>query len=361
MCCISSLNSSSVYVVLLNWNGYEDTCRCITSLLESDCYVNIVVVDNKSTERDIDQVLDVFPGVYYIKNDFNAGFSAGNNIGIKFALAKNADYIFILNNDTTVNNDCISKLVEFMETNEKAIAASPLVLNGNESDLIWYGGGDFKWTRGGAISYRLNVDVNNASLPIYEKVGFISGCAMFIRAKAIRNAEWFDENFFMYVEDVDFSIRLNKIGEIYFVSKAIILHYAHSTLRKKANTEFGGAPLECCQDKNNVIVRSCPAEDISHFRELLAFLDFNNTQQGDHREFRNPASHLNRNLNFFIENVLRGYFYLLAKHKPSLKDKVGFYIYFYLRWIKRSILFLLKGKFYSSFIILKIITNSFRK
>lgn len=300
------MHNPKVHVVLLNWNGHEDTYRCLSSLKYSSYPVKVIVVDNCSTERDIEQVALDFPEIKLIQSTENGGFSKGNNLGILAALADGADYVYILNNDTVVTDETISLLVQFLESHEDAVAASPLVLYGDEPDLIWYGGGAFSWIRGGARSSRFNAAVSGVVINGPEEVGFISGCSMFIRSDALRKTGGFDEEFFMYVEDVDLSLRLTHVGKLYFVPSAIIFHFAHSTAKK---------------DSRNI--------------------------------FRNPSSYLNPNLNFYLHHVLSGYYYLLNKHKPHIISKVGFIVYFNLRWIKNALSYLYRGRVDSFLLVIK--------
>jgi GT2 family glycosyltransferase len=300
------LNIPKVYVILLNWNGYKDTSRCLKSLRKSLCPVNIIVVDNLSTERDIEQILSDFPEVEFIQSNENGGFAKGNNIGIKSALSSGADYIYILNNDTLVEEESISILFQFMESHVDVVAASPFILYGDDPELIWYGGGDFVWAKGGARSTRLNKKIDYKEEYLPEKSKFISGCAMFIRASVLEKIGGFDENYFMYVEDIELAYRLSQAGEMYFIPDAKVFHYAHSTAKKNAENYF---------------------MDVS--------------------------SHLNPQLNFFLKNVLNGYFYFLQKHRPKIINYISFILYFYLKWLKMSIVYMLKGRADSSVVILK--------
>jgi len=301
-------DESRVFVVLLNWNGYSDTQRCISSLMQSRYAVNVIVVDNDSLERDIESVPVDYPGVRLIQSQDNGGFSKGNNQGIRAALEAGADYIFILNNDTVVESDAIGKLAHFMDGHDDVVAASPLILYGDDRDLIWYGGGDFIWAKGGARSSRFNMALTEVGFSEPERVGFISGCAMFVRASAIRQVQGFDEAFFMYVEDVDLSLQLSALGKMYLEPAAKIYHYAHSTARKGAS-----------------------------------------------KAFRNPASADNPNLIFYLRHVLSGYFYLVAKHEPGIVARSRFYLYFYLKWLKHALLYLLRGRLDAFLLVLRIL------
>jgi GT2 family glycosyltransferase len=103
-----------VYVIVLNWNGWRDTTRCLTSL-RSSSYPNlhVVVVDNGSTDGSPEHLAPVLeaPWGELVQAGRNLGFTGGANLGLRLALERGASYAFLLNNDATVAPDCITKLV----------------------------------------------------------------------------------------------------------------------------------------------------------------------------------------------------------------------------------------------------------
>ena len=109
-------NQARVYIVLLNWNGWQDTLECVRSLERME-YRNwhAVIVDNGSTDDSVARLKGACPDVTVVETDKNLGFAAGNNVGIRYALKNEADYVFVLNNDTTILPDTISAFVQFAE------------------------------------------------------------------------------------------------------------------------------------------------------------------------------------------------------------------------------------------------------
>ena len=123
-----SSTESLVIIILLNWNSLEDTLRCIDSIFKSTYpHFEIIVVDNGSDVNPEDTLDAAYPGVQVIRNSENRGFTGGNNQGIRLALEKNADYIWLLNNDTTVSPDTLRELVRAAETFPEAGLLSPVV------------------------------------------------------------------------------------------------------------------------------------------------------------------------------------------------------------------------------------------
>jgi GT2 family glycosyltransferase len=122
-------NIPKIFIIILNYNGKETIKKCLDSVFYSD-YSNfeVVVVDNDSKDGSFELAKSLYSKFHFIKNTKNSGFSAGNNVGIRFALEKMADYVFLLNNDAVLEKNTLSKLVEASEK-ETAGIFSPLIYN----------------------------------------------------------------------------------------------------------------------------------------------------------------------------------------------------------------------------------------
>jgi GT2 family glycosyltransferase len=227
-----------VFIVVLNWNQEKLTMECIESLqklkLEKSHHVEIVVVDNGSGE-----ILSFRPSmanVKLIKNNKNLGFAGGNNVGIKFALDNFADYILILNNDTIVDSNLIAELLKPMDDKRVAITSPKIYFaKGYEfhkekytknqlGKVIWYAGGKIDWRN----VYGENIGVDEVDKNQYDKeeeIDFATGACFLVSAKALKEVGLFDEKYFMYMEDMDLSLRLKKNGwMIIYEPKAKLWH-----------------------------------------------------------------------------------------------------------------------------------------
>lgn len=189
-----------VFVIILNYNGKDVIERCIASVLESD-YPNleIVVVDNNSTDGSLEFIKRKFSKVNFIKNSRNIGFAAGNNVGIRFAIERMADYVFVLNNDAWIKKDTISKLVSFSLKNNNLGIISPVIRDSNGG--VWFKKGKIDWLKMRAIHVDTGRDTE-----------YITGCAMLIKKEVFSKIGLFDEDYFLYYEDADLSIRANRAG-----------------------------------------------------------------------------------------------------------------------------------------------------
>lgn len=216
-----------VFIVIVNWNGLKDTRECLISLIKLDYEnFNVVLVDNASNNDELSILFKEFPFIIPIRNKINVGFTGGTNIGIKYSLEKKADYVLILNNDTIVQQSFLTKLVFFMEKNEKYVAISPLILY-PKNDKIWSAGG--KLYKFGIVRMidkgKLYINHNSNIEP-----DFLSGCCIMMRGNLIDSIGLFDNDYFAYYEDIDWSFRAKRIGyKIKVLRDSIIYHKKSSS------------------------------------------------------------------------------------------------------------------------------------
>ncbi len=226
-----------VVVVLVNYNNIEDTVNCISSLECSEIPTYTVIVDNNSPIKGIEKSTSQFNNVHLIQLKENVGFGKGNNVGIEWALNHtNCDYIFILNNDTEIKKDCIKLLQKEIESDKNIGMATCKILMMHEPEKIWYGGGEFNEKTGKVEAlYGKPVTYDNANKNRF--VSFASGCAMFFKRETLERIKGFDSRFFMYIEDVEISLRILKENlKILYVHNAIIFHKCQGSLRGKEET-----------------------------------------------------------------------------------------------------------------------------
>lgn len=214
-----------VAIILVNYNGANDTIECIKSLSYiKDSEYEIVVVDNCSTDNSVEELKKIQENSLFtlLEAGCNNGFSAGNNIGIKYA--NNADYFLLLNNDTVVEPDFLKKLLDEFNRNPKCGATISKILYYSNPDVIWYAGGDFNKKTARSEHWKFNVKDDMTEINS-QKVSFASGCCMCVSKKVIDEIGLLDEDFFLYEEDADFCYRIDEAGyEIFYVPESIIYH-----------------------------------------------------------------------------------------------------------------------------------------
>ncbi len=217
-----------VFIVILNYNGKNVIKKCLTSVFKID-YPNfeVVIVDNNSTDGSFEIAKSTFSKASFIKNEENLGFSAGNNRGIRFAIERMADYVLVLNPDTEVEKDFLKKLIDEGEKNSQTGILSPVIFKG-ETKEVWFSGGTISWLRMKSIHEK---DIKKKES--YE-TEFLTGCAMLIKAEVFKKNGLFDENFFLYWEDADFSRRAWNTGfKNVVVSTSWIYHSEESEKNNK--------------------------------------------------------------------------------------------------------------------------------
>lgn len=223
-----------IAVVILNYKSKDQVLMCLESVKKSSYEnVEIIIMDNNSGDGIESEVKKY--GVYFIQNGENLGFTGGNNGGIKRALEIDCDYIFILNPDTTIDKDCIKYLAEGLEKDSVGIVC-PKIYFAN-SKKIWFAGKvlDFNNVLGNHIG------VNEQDYGQYDKdqeTDDITGAAMMVRKEVFESVGLFDEKYFLYYEESDFSYRAKKKGfKLMYIPKAIVFH-------KNAQTTGVGSSLQ---------------------------------------------------------------------------------------------------------------------
>jgi GT2 family glycosyltransferase len=216
-------------VVLLNWNGYADTLKCVESLRKSKSSgVQIVVVDNGSTDESVVQLQKLSPKVDILETGKNLGFAGGCNAGIRFAMQSGADYIWLLNNDTEVDLVALSAMIEMAES-DTAIGAVGSVIHSmsQPSQILVWGGGHINFFLG--TSHHFTDRVPD------DRIDFLSGASILIRRSMIEQLGLLDDSFFMYWEDADYCFRLRRAGfRLAVAPESKIWHKEQGSVGKKS-------------------------------------------------------------------------------------------------------------------------------
>lgn len=218
--------NKKVFIILLNYKGVRDTIEAIISL-ENITYPNfeIVIVDNDSPDNSLALLKESLDKKHHIiSSGKNGGFAFGNNVGIKYAMDRKADYVLLINNDTTVEPDFLTNLVDFIDDKQNVAMATGLILNYYDKNKIWYDGGEIKWDK--FYGHHINEGKNLSDVKLEEReITFATGCLMLIKCKAIEKIGLLPEEYFMYYEDVDFCAKVKSNGyKILYNPKSVIYH-----------------------------------------------------------------------------------------------------------------------------------------
>ena len=217
---------AKVSIIILNWNGLQDTVECLESLTKIT-YPNyeIIIVDNGSSDGSVETLRSKFPYIQMIENKINKGFAGGNNQGIKYAVENGAAYLLLLNNDTVVAPDFLNELIKVAEDHPEAGIIGPKIYY-YKSDKIQNVGGkiDFFKFRSPFIEIGRGEIDNNQHNKIEEREWF-TACCWLAPTEIFSKVSLFDETLFSYLEDADLCYKVRKAGyRILYCPLASIWH-----------------------------------------------------------------------------------------------------------------------------------------
>jgi GT2 family glycosyltransferase len=230
----------NLVAVVLSWNGREDTLAALESLRG----IPTVVVDNGSTDGSADAVAERFPDVELIRAGVNLGFAGGNNVGIRRALDRGADWVLLLNNDAAVEPGLVEALEAAAESRPDAGVLACKVLFA-DSDRLWYAGASFDALLGRSRHHGFGGPDEPGALTDTDRA---TGAAMAVSRAAIDAAGLLDEELFLYAEDLEWCLRIGEAGfAVVYVPAARVRH------RVSAATGGAGSPATSYYETRNVL------------------------------------------------------------------------------------------------------------
>jgi GT2 family glycosyltransferase len=230
--------------VVLNWNGGEDTVAALESLNR----VETICVDNGSEDGSPDAVAERFPQVELIRTGVNLGFAGGNNVGIRRALGRGADWVLLLNNDAVADAELPAALTAAAEARPDAGVLACKVFFAEPPDVLMYAGGRVNlrlgyWGRQDGFGER-----DDGRFDSLRDVDRATGAAMAVSRAAIERAGLLDESLFAYAEDTEWCLRIREAGfAVVFVPDAKVWHVG------SASTGGLSSPTSIYYDTRNKI------------------------------------------------------------------------------------------------------------
>jgi GT2 family glycosyltransferase len=224
------MSKGKTAVLILHFGEAALTNDCLSSVHSAgldDGLDRIFIIDN-SDRQDFWPEKELMGGsVEILKSGKNLGYAGGMNLGIRLCLKRGFEFIFLLNNDTVVTGGCISKLKEFLKSQDSAGIVSPLILYNQNRQKIWSTGSTFYPFRGKTKDPFHNKPL--VDLPGQMKVDTVPGCAMMVKSQVFKDIGLFDQSYFAYFEDVDLCYRAGMYGyDVFFISGASIYHCVSS-------------------------------------------------------------------------------------------------------------------------------------
>ncbi|MBI5194535.1 MAG: glycosyltransferase family 2 protein [Nitrospirae bacterium] len=216
-----------VFIIILNWNGKDDTLACLDSVRKLDYPdYRVIVVDNASTDGSVGAVKLCYPSASWltiIENSANLGYTGGNNVGIRYAMEKGADYIWLLNNDTKSEPDALKRLIKVTHDYPKAGLLGPKIVQMDNPAMAYSMIGSlnmwFPWPD--RMEGKESSLIKGGAL----ESDFISGSAILVKREFVDKVGLLDERFFFYWEENDWCERGKKSGfKVILVPDAVVYH-----------------------------------------------------------------------------------------------------------------------------------------
>ena len=226
-------NEYRLSIITINFNGLKDTCELIESI-PFNSNMEVIVVDNASKEDEASTISEKYPHVKVIRSPRNLGFAGGNNLGIKEAKGK---YILLINNDTYFKEYNIAPLIERLEASEKIGIVCPKLRFAWGHNPIQFAG----YTPLSPITVRNQAigfgEEDHGQYDLPHPTPYAHGAAMLIKHEALEKAGLMPECFFLYYEEIDWSMMFARVGyEIWYDPACTVYH-------KESQTTGQNSPL----------------------------------------------------------------------------------------------------------------------
>ncbi|MDW7690494.1 glycosyltransferase family 2 protein [Flammeovirgaceae bacterium SG7u.111] len=250
-----------VSVIAINFHSVRHTVAMLKSL-QRDCYPNleVIVVDNESKFDPTIVFRTILPKVKVIRSEKNLGFAGANNLAIQVATG---DFLFFLNNDAEVTNQCILRLTQRLLVSEHIGAVSPKIKYFN-SNIIQYAG----FTPINPLTGRnLTIgkgEIDKGQHDTSQETAYVHGAAMMVRSEVVHKIGKMPEDYFIYYEELDWSTQISKEYMIYYEPNALVYH-------KESRSVGENSPLKTYYQTRNRILFMYRSFSVSNFSLFLLF------------------------------------------------------------------------------------------
>lgn len=220
-----------VSIITINYNGYKDSCELIDSLRQFEDYpYEIIVVDNASTNNDAKLLIEKYSDITVIANNKNSGFAGGNNLGLSQA---KGEYILFINNDITIDQPILEKMIHRIELLPQVGALSPKIKYEYKQDMIQYAG--YMPMHPVRISNHI-IGYNQKDEGQYNvahATAFLHGACMLTSKRVLEQAGLMTEIYFLFYEELDWSLQLHNAGyETWYEPAVYVLHKESMTIKR---------------------------------------------------------------------------------------------------------------------------------
>jgi len=236
---LGGIAPSSCWIVVLTWNGWEDTRACLESLRPvADRGFRVLLVDNGSSDGTPELAPTILPAIEVVENGQNLGFAVGNNVGIRYALDRGAEAVILLNNDTTVAPDFAQELLTASEGRQRVGTVTAKIYFHDQPDRLWFAGGTLSTWTGRATHAGYNKR-DRGQYDRIREIGRPCACAMLMTRAGTEEVGLLEESLFLYGEEIDWALRSRARGWIHlFAPSARVWHKVSSGTGGEASGKF---------------------------------------------------------------------------------------------------------------------------
>jgi GT2 family glycosyltransferase len=223
-----------ISVIIVNWNGRNDTLECLESLSRVE-YPNfdVIVVDNGSSDGSAQAIREDYPVAILVETGKNLGFAGANNVGMRLAMSNGSRYVFLLNNDTVADPQVLTRLAAAADRTPAGGIFGAKIYSYFDRNRIWYAGAKWNNKCSGFLHVGQGATDDGQAYGSFEETDYACGCAFFAGTDLLHKVGLLDEKYFLTFEETDLCCRARKQGfASYFVPDAVIWH--------KVSTAFGG-------------------------------------------------------------------------------------------------------------------------
>jgi GT2 family glycosyltransferase len=235
------------WIVVVNFNGLDDTRKCLRSLEQLDAAASVVVVDNASRENPLPGLQFEFPWIDAVRSETNGGWAGGNNLGVRHALARGAEWIVLLNNDTTVPPRFVRRLKEAAELHSEYGVLGPVIRFMDEPEKTQTTGVVFNRPDRDGFFQPIDVPQDDRGPVGVVPCDIVNGCCLMIRRDVIDRIGFVDERYFLIHEESDWCLRAGQATKCGILTDALVWHKGSSSFRRE------GKKLQRYYDTRNLV------------------------------------------------------------------------------------------------------------
>lgn len=222
------------FVVILNWNGWRDTHACLESLAGLT-YPNahVLVVDNASEDGSEARLRELHPALTLLQSGANLGFAGGNNVGLRYALENGAEYVWLLNNDTLVEPDALTALVDKMQREpDLGLCGSTLLYEADRNTVQALGGARYnRWL--GTVEHIGQHQPRTQSVDegaVEGQLSYLIGASTLASKSFLERVGLLQDDYFLYFEELDWAARARGTFRLGYAAESVVYHKEGSSI-----------------------------------------------------------------------------------------------------------------------------------